>query len=340
MKTCGYRLFNLNSDALFRSGETEQAAAATTGQFQRFDIVTEYSDHHYANDKQKHLFTNQKGSVFKKIMEEWKILKSHLPESIYVRVYEGRIDLLRAAIIGASGTPYHDALFFFDISFPSKYPAKPPNVYYHSHGLRLNPNLYENGYVCLSLINTWHGQKKEKWTPKESTILQLLVSIQGLVLNEKPYFNEPGYSMSNTPQKAWMDYNENAFLLSCKTVMYTIRNPPKNFEGLVSEHFRSHGHTMLGALEAYGNGLGIVGSYQRDGSCSSGCISVSTKFKNDAKKLYGDLENALTEKRIYVAKFREEKVEAKKKGQHMTLFFCTIVVFCVGITIVAGALLT
>lgn len=47
-------------------------------------------------------------------------------DTITVRVYESRIDLLRAVIVGAEGTPYHDGLFFFDISFPSDYPNVPP----------------------------------------------------------------------------------------------------------------------------------------------------------------------------------------------------------------------
>lgn len=43
-----------------------------------------------------------------------------------VRACEDRIDLLRAAIVGPNGTPYHDGLFFFDIQFPSDYPHSPP----------------------------------------------------------------------------------------------------------------------------------------------------------------------------------------------------------------------
>lgn len=47
-------------------------------------------------------------------------------DSIYVRGYEERMDLLRAAIVGPAGTPYHDGLFFFDIFLPSDYPNEPP----------------------------------------------------------------------------------------------------------------------------------------------------------------------------------------------------------------------
>lgn len=50
----------------------------------------------------------------------------HLTDGIYVRVYEDRMDLLRAVIIGAYGTPYQDGLFFFDFHLPPEYPDVPP----------------------------------------------------------------------------------------------------------------------------------------------------------------------------------------------------------------------
>jgi ubiquitin-conjugating enzyme E2 O len=103
-------------------------------------------------------------------------------------------------------------------------------VYYHAGGLRLNPNLYASGKVCLSLLNTWFGRKKEKWTPGVSTMLQVLVSIQGLILNAKPYFNEPGFANTSGTQigeARSLEYNENTFILSVRTMMYTMKKPPK-----------------------------------------------------------------------------------------------------------------
>lgn len=82
----------------------------------------------------------------------------------FVRVYEQRIDLLRAVIIGPQGTPYHavcSSLTLHSLVNISIY--KPPMVTYRSYGLRLNPNLFSNGYVCLSLLNTWDGQGHEPW---------------------------------------------------------------------------------------------------------------------------------------------------------------------------------
>ena len=103
-------------------------------------------------------------------------------------------------------------------------------VSYRSRGLQINPNLYESGKVCLSLLNTWVGTGCENWNPANSTMLQVLVSIQALVLNAKPVFNEPGHAKyANTPlgEKLSMTYNEKTFLLSCRTMQYSLRNPPK-----------------------------------------------------------------------------------------------------------------
>ncbi|KAE8800937.1 putative CBL-interacting protein kinase 13 [Hordeum vulgare] len=67
-------------------------------------------------------------SKFKDLVHRWKRKIYEVSEagSIYVRVYEDMIDLLRVAIVGPSGTPYHDSLFFFDVRFPPEYPRCPP----------------------------------------------------------------------------------------------------------------------------------------------------------------------------------------------------------------------
>lgn len=103
-------------------------------------------------------------------------------------------------------------------------------VHYHSGGMRLNPNLYESGRVCLSLLNTWNGSGTEVWNPGSSSILQVLLSFQALVLNEKPYFNEAGYDKQlgrGEGEKNSVSYNENAFLITCKSMILLLRKPPK-----------------------------------------------------------------------------------------------------------------
>ncbi|KXG31481.1 putative ubiquitin-conjugating enzyme E2 38 [Sorghum bicolor] len=228
-------------------------------QFKQFDTVQNFSDHYYAKNSNG----EPTRAWSKRVQHDWKLLEKDLPAYIYVRVAEDRMDLLRAAIIGPKGTPYHDGLFFFDVHIPSNYPSGPPAVYYHSGGLRINPNLYDNGKVCLSLLGTWSGRGCEKWNPAQSTMLQVLVSIQALILNDKPYYNEPGYeSYANTPQgeRSSMDYNDKTFLYSCRTMLYSLRRPPEHFADLVAGHFRVHGHIILAACKHYmaGNDIGSV----------------------------------------------------------------------------------
>lgn len=44
--------------------------------------------------------------------------------------------------------------------------------------LSFNPNLYNCGKVCLSLLGTWSGAAGENWSASTSTFLQVLVSDQ------------------------------------------------------------------------------------------------------------------------------------------------------------------
>ena len=42
-----------------------------------------------------------------------------------------------------------------------------------------------DGKVCLSLLGTFHGSNAaEKWNPKDSSLYQILLSVQGLILIE------------------------------------------------------------------------------------------------------------------------------------------------------------
>jgi len=97
-----------------------------------------------------------------------------------------------ALIIGPPDTPYEYGHYFFDFDFPGNYPHSPPVVTFFNWGdnIRYNPNLYRNGKVCLSMLNTWKG---EGWTSCQ-TITTILLTLC-TVLNEYPLCNEPGYTM-------------------------------------------------------------------------------------------------------------------------------------------------
>lgn len=269
-------------------------------EIKQFDMVNDCSNHHFVDTPGKASISNQvKKCWLKKVQQEWSILANDLPETIYVRVFEERMDLMKAGIVGAPGTPYHDCLFFFDIFLPPGYPHEPPMVHYDSGGLRVNPNLYESGRVCLSLLNTWTGTGTETWNPNGSTILQVLLSFQALVLNKKPYFNEAGYDQqvgSPEGEKNSCSYNENAFLMSCKSMLYILRNPPKHFEALVEDHFSKRCVHILRACKAYLEGVPVGCAYGSQNPDPEGRKGNSTGFKIMLSKLAPKLVEAFTAK--------------------------------------------
>jgi ubiquitin-conjugating enzyme E2 O len=131
---------------------------------------------------------------YKSVQKEHKLLRTSLPPGVHVRTFEDRLDLLSIMIEGPKNTPYENGLFYFDIQMGREYPNTPPLCHYISFcSDRLNPNLYEDGKVCVSLLGTWSGRGTEVWSSKNSTLLQVIVSIQGLILVDEPYFNEAGY---------------------------------------------------------------------------------------------------------------------------------------------------
>ncbi|KAJ0599654.1 putative ubiquitin-conjugating enzyme E2, ubiquitin-conjugating enzyme/RWD [Helianthus annuus] len=224
--------------------------------FKRIDIVVDHSDHLFSSSPMEQ--TTEAWA--ERMREEWRILEESLPETIFVRAYESRMDLLRAAIIGAKGTPYQDGLFFFDVYFPPAYPVQPPLVRYHSGGLAINPHLFECGEVRLNLFRSYNYKSWTLWPSSDTNMLSFLVSIQEQVLNAHPLFHQPGFvdsSPSVVAEYFSLLYNEAIQLKSFETMTHIIKNPPKNFEVFVLGYFRDRAVDILRATNAYREGLQV-----------------------------------------------------------------------------------
>lgn len=123
---------------------------------------------------------------------------------IYIEFDEKNMFKARALIVGPSDTIYECGFLFFDINFPNNYPFSPPEVkYVPQNRIRIHPNIYVNGKVCLSILGTWSGPG---WTTVMD-ITNVLVTIQSLLDND-PLCNEPGYEKKMQPNKELYDnYN-------------------------------------------------------------------------------------------------------------------------------------
>jgi len=190
-------------------------------------------------------FTNKK--LLKSINNEYVTLMDPIvnyDSSIFFRIDDECIVCMQALITGPKDTPYDSGCLIFDILIPNNYPFAPPKVLLKNNGgMRMNPNLYNNGKVCLSLLGTWNtGGKDEGWIPKLSTIKQVGISIQSLILIEQPFFNEPSYERDINTSRGnlkSLDYNMNIRYYTMKELIYeTFKKHNKTaFSNVITKHF-------------------------------------------------------------------------------------------------------
>jgi len=190
------------------------------------------------------------------IAKQYDTLRDNLPLSlsacVFVRTHETRLDRFSAIISGPENTPYAHGLFLFEFSLPASFPKDPPKAQLLTTGggrVRFNPNLYTCGKVCLSLLGTWTGRDaSERWN-RRSTLLQLLVSIQSLILVEEPFYNEPGYENHTNDLGYQMRSLKMNSILKKYVVKFAIiemlRKPPEHFKEAVLEYFRKKKDIIL-----------------------------------------------------------------------------------------------
>ena len=188
----------------------------------------------------------------RRVASELASLESDLPvnasSSVFVCADEQQTVLWKALITGPTGTPYESGCFLFDIYFPPEYPNRAPLVKLRTTGggtVRFNPNLYNCGKVCLSLLGTWQGEKGESWSAEYSSILQVLISIQSLIFVDHPFYNEPGYE-SRPDDNRSNAYSANIMASTVQWAMLDqLRSPPNYFADAIKSHFRERGDAVL-----------------------------------------------------------------------------------------------
>ena len=85
--------------------------------------------------------------------------------------------------------------------------------------------------------------------------LQVLISIQSLILCLEPYYNEPGFErLYGTPQgdSESLKYSEDVFRNNLKyAVLGQLTNPPEGFEEVVRAHFYLKRDFLLEVCKLY-----------------------------------------------------------------------------------------
>jgi len=140
-------------------------------------------------------------------------------------------DMLKgyALIVGPSDTPYYGGYYFFKFNYPYDYPYAPPKVTYMTNdgSTRFNPNLYKCGKVCVSILNTWSG---DKWSSCQ-TINSVLLTLCSL-LNNSPLENEPGQTKESKdfiPYQKSIEYTNINFAI-CDIINKNNNKIPNEFK--------------------------------------------------------------------------------------------------------------
>ncbi|KAJ8086580.1 hypothetical protein AAF712_002010 [Marasmius tenuissimus] len=298
-----------SSDVYVQAGETEESARkaynewATSARFEYCDLTipnpsNKPSDDDipsykfYFNTEARMLANSDIPKRSLAIAKELAILTMNLPvawdSSIFLRVDETRVDVIKALITGPQGTPYYNGCYLFDIFLGPSYNQSPPSVKYMTTNggkFRFNPNLYADGKVCLSLLGTWSGPG---WVAGKSTLLQVLISIQSMILCDEPYLNEPGWASSGgTPQSK--AYSANVRRMVVRTAMLgNLKTPPEPFADVIRTHFRLKSKSVRAQLDEWlseddgkatmGDGASLSERGARDGSSDNG-------FKKDVDEM-------------------------------------------------------
>jgi ubiquitin-protein ligase len=175
------------------------------------------------------------------VIKHMRLLRQQLRDSLYwasgifFRIAEDNTGDMQFVIAGTDDTPYQNGLFHFNMTLPSNYPSSPPEckiVSTHSGQIRMNPNLYADGKVCLSLLGTWQGPG---WSA-QSNLCQVVLALQAQVMHNYPLCNEP--SFEGTSASSIEFYN---LLIRCNTMQVgmldALTNPPRAFEAMVLAYF-------------------------------------------------------------------------------------------------------
>ena len=219
-------------------------------------------------------------------------------EGIYCQFNESNMYKLRAFILGNPETPYQYGYYLFDIEFPKNYPISPPSVKFLTNDgrVRVNPNLYKCGKVCLSFLNTWQG-------PKWTACMNLSSSLRNIqsILHENPINNEPGWENVNLKDRRAKKYNLVLSYFNIKTaIVDNINNcQSEYFKNIMIDYLKKNYNLILKEL----NNL----EKHDNKTIYSNIYNINIKFK--VKLLKTNLIKLLKK---YIINYEDEKDKTKK----------------------------
>lgn len=233
-----------------------------------------------ATEKSNFMTKKSQKRLLKDVVE---LIKNPLSDQgIYYIHDEDNMKKGYALVFGPSDTIYQFGSYLFEFNYPNDYPFSPPKLQYCTNNgkTRFNPNLYRNGKVCISILNTWKG---EQWTSCQ-TIRSVLLTLVTL-LHNKPLTNEPGFTETHPLNEK---YNKIIEYENYKTAVYKVLNQSilndkfLSFFPIIKKHILKHKLKIQDKIKS------LADSEINDEEVY--CRMYSMKNKLEYKKLYKDLD--------------------------------------------------
>jgi ubiquitin-protein ligase len=131
----------------------------------------------------------------KRIMKDLEEFMKDPIDGVAIYHTEDNIKQIFVVISGPKDSVYQDGLYFFEFNFPDDYPHNPPKgkfLNWQNGIIRIHPNMYVDGKLCLSILGNWTGPS---WTSVMS-LSTIILSLQS-ILDDNPLKNEPGYEKNS-----------------------------------------------------------------------------------------------------------------------------------------------
>ena len=245
-------------------------------------------------------------------------------DGIEVKLNKDNIFKQTIMIVGPKDTPYFGGFYFFECEFPENYPEKPPKVNMKTIDgkIRFNPNLYECGKVCLSILGTWSGPS---WT-NIMTLKTILLSIRSL-MSDFPITNEPGFEDTDRTSQKNIDYNCYLIYHNYRLAILDVVLKKKKFvkyyqmyEEEVNKYFEKNKLEIYNNLQSFKiiYAKGIIGRviYFLKNENNYDFIKLSRKFKKCLKT--DDINNKIKTNDI-IKKIKTDHIIKKIKTENIDL---------------------
>ena len=181
---------------------------------------------------------------------------------------------------------------YFDIQLPGDYPFNPPKFKFltpNNGQCRMHPNLYAEGKVCLSVLNTWHSNQ---WSA-QNTLLSVLQIIQSR-LHDNPITNEPSFetrTLADHDAESYQVWSRWLVLTAAVNFFLTRKDVPDKLMFYARRYFVKHQEIYRQSVEALRSHI-PQGETQKAFRCLHGSIML-----NHAKidEVSGRLDQRLAE---------------------------------------------